>query len=218
MISIGKIIEAPYYFEPRQSVVNRLLPSMTEYGVFARNVFAFPGMITPKARLNSFSKWAGPQQLIQSLVTAGFYFDGPGDLVCCYSCGIYLKNWKETMNPFEVHVYYSGWCTHTPLVMGKRYYLTLRQKINLKISQVFGTSAESDQIFQIPEPATQATNSETYIENACVVCHSDTTSIIFLPCNHICCCGPCASCLTKCPICKAAIAGFSWGFISCTGS
>lgn len=55
------------------------------------------------ARLTTFQNWPPsipiPGQL---MAAAGFFYDGVGDRVTCYSCGKSLKFWKPTDNPWEI--------------------------------------------------------------------------------------------------------------------
>ena len=77
------------------------------------------------SRLNSFSYW--PQYFQpkpRALALAGFFYTGIGDHVQCFSCGIQLKNWKPTDDPWEEHgnylshCYYYKKCSPLPLVQG----------------------------------------------------------------------------------------------------
>lgn len=43
---------------------------------------------------------------------AGFYFEGQGDSVRCYSCGLRLSDWKSNDDPVTRHVHASPACKH----------------------------------------------------------------------------------------------------------
>ena len=65
------------------------------------------------ARIATFQSW--PPSIptpTTTLAAAGFFYEGIGDRVTCYSCGKSLKNWKQTDNPWAEHQRYSPNCAH----------------------------------------------------------------------------------------------------------
>lgn len=43
------------------------------------------------------------------------------------------------------------------------------------------------------------------IDNKCCVCLDNTKCILFIPCNHVCCCQTCSDYTINCPICREII-------------
>ena len=67
--------------------------------------------VTSAARLGSFKKWK--HEVVQSsanLSSAGFFYLGTKDRVCCFYCGIGLSKWEKTDNPWIEHAVHSSTC------------------------------------------------------------------------------------------------------------
>lgn len=62
------------------------------------------------ARLNSFKNW--PVSFIDplKLASAGFYYTGKADVVCCFECNISILNWVEGDRPIAEHQRWSENC------------------------------------------------------------------------------------------------------------
>jgi baculoviral IAP repeat-containing protein 7/8 len=76
---------------------------------------------TFSARLKSFKNW--PKSLAQKptiLAEAGFYYTGVGDRVCCFYCGLGLKDWQEKDDPWKEHVVWNTTCNFTLMVKGNQ--------------------------------------------------------------------------------------------------
>jgi baculoviral IAP repeat-containing protein 7/8 len=81
-----------------------------------------PAFVTLSARLQSFKSW--PKSLAQKpllLAEAGFHYTGIGDRVCCFYCGVGLKDWQEKDNPWKEHVAWSTACNFTLMVKGNQF-------------------------------------------------------------------------------------------------
>ncbi len=46
---------------------------------------------------------------------------------------------------------------------------------------------------------------EDYVDKACIICHVEQMSLVFLPCRHACVCDTCFLKLDKCPMCRSGI-------------
>ena len=65
------------------------------------------------ARLTTFKTWPPSIPLpTTTMAAAGFFYEGIGDRVTCYSCGKSLKNWKSSDNPWAEHHRHSPICVH----------------------------------------------------------------------------------------------------------
>ncbi|KAK0147018.1 E3 ubiquitin-protein ligase XIAP [Merluccius polli] len=65
-----------------------------------------------KSRVESFQDSGLAKQVPAGrLARAGFYFTGPADRVCCFSCKIKVENWNEGDQPVERHKMVSPKCS-----------------------------------------------------------------------------------------------------------
>ena len=65
------------------------------------------------ARLATFRKWPPAIPITpHAMALAGFFYQGIGDRVTCYSCGKSLISWKATDNPWSEHQRHSPHCAH----------------------------------------------------------------------------------------------------------
>ncbi len=64
-----------------------------------------------KSRLKTFSLWpSSAQSSPQKLAAAGFFYTGAGDTCQCFFCGLKLRNWHHTNDPWEIHRRYGPYC------------------------------------------------------------------------------------------------------------
>ena len=57
-----------------------------------------------QAREKSFADWPlGLKQSRKSMVAAGFFYRGRSDQVNCFYCGVGIKEWMETDDPWVEH-------------------------------------------------------------------------------------------------------------------
>jgi hypothetical protein len=54
-------------------------------------------------RLKTFSKWAGPKDIVTELARAGFFCFGQGSQAQCVFCLIIIGRWEPQENPFLTH-------------------------------------------------------------------------------------------------------------------
>ena len=64
-----------------------------------------------ESRLKTFSLWpssalSGPEKL----AAAGFFYTGDGDTCQCFFCGLKLRNWHHTDDPWKIHRRYGPYC------------------------------------------------------------------------------------------------------------
>lgn len=65
------------------------------------------------ARLETFQTWPPSIAVTaSSLASAGFFYEGIGDKVTCYSCGKSLMRWQPTDNPWQEHRRHFPQCAH----------------------------------------------------------------------------------------------------------
>lgn len=153
-----------------------------------------PEFITITSRLESFKYW--PSALTQTpaqLATAGFFYDGIGDKVTCYSCGVCINNWKINSIPFVEHAKNLVVCSYMVSKKGLKYIQSIKSGIT-----------------DIIEDCTDKS------KGMCVVCKENPSTILLQPCNHISMCGPCfikfemtnsieENVVYKCPICRSNV-------------
>ncbi len=73
---------------------------------------------TEESRLKSFSLWlSSAQSSPEKLAAAGFFYTGDGDTCQCFFCGLKLRNWRHTNDPWETHRRYGPYCV---LIRGAR--------------------------------------------------------------------------------------------------
>jgi len=65
------------------------------------------------ARISTYKNWPPSIPVTaETLARAGFFYEGMGDRVTCYSCGKSLKSWQPTDNPWHEHKKHSPKCAH----------------------------------------------------------------------------------------------------------
>ena len=63
-------------------------------------------------RCSTFSAYPNSDVSSMSLSRAGFYYEGNGDEVKCFQCGLKWKNWRGNDNPIEIHKDNSSNCAY----------------------------------------------------------------------------------------------------------
>ncbi|CAC5378826.1 BIRC2_3 [Mytilus coruscus] len=69
-------------------------------------------MINELMRLSTLSNFPVHGISLIRLAENGFFSEGNGDELVCYSCGIRLKGWSTDCNPGDIHQKYSPNCLH----------------------------------------------------------------------------------------------------------
>lgn len=90
----------------------------TEHG-FEKKIQSpkFPQYLTCEQRLKSFEEWPSLLgSMKNALIASGFFYENIGDRTVCYSCGVMLKNWQLTDDPWEKHAEKFSNCSHVTLL------------------------------------------------------------------------------------------------------
>ncbi|KAK7492000.1 hypothetical protein BaRGS_00016664 [Batillaria attramentaria] len=83
---------------------------------------ASPMNATARARFISFVGWpARSGQNPRTLVLAGFYYLGSGDSVRCWFCGIILRNWRQSDDPWVTHCLFRFSCAYVIAIKGQNF-------------------------------------------------------------------------------------------------
>lgn len=72
-------------------------------------------------RLKTYDTYELTRQHKLFLCEAGFMFLGVKDYVQCFNCGIMLKDWKTTDDPWSEHAFFSPNCTFVLLNKGNEF-------------------------------------------------------------------------------------------------
>lgn len=80
----------------------------------------FPEYRSHSSRRSTFNNWQSPGQSPDEMTEAGFFCIG-NDCVRCYACGIGLRCWEETDDPWLEHIKFSKDCPHVLECKGKDY-------------------------------------------------------------------------------------------------
>ncbi|XP_048769386.1 baculoviral IAP repeat-containing protein 2-like [Ostrea edulis] len=82
----------------------------------------YPQYAEEQSRLNSFKDW--PSHLTQTshqMSFAGFYYTSFSDWVRCFCCGIGVRNWAPTDDPWVEHARWSPRCSYIRLMRDSRF-------------------------------------------------------------------------------------------------
>ncbi|CAD5122107.1 DgyrCDS10557 [Dimorphilus gyrociliatus] len=79
-------------------------------------------------RLSTFQDYDEESQPLKKevLCKAGFFFIGPFDNVKCFFCGLAVKNWRSTDDPWHHHARLSPKCPHVLKMKGQEFVQKLR--------------------------------------------------------------------------------------------
>ncbi|CAC5368149.1 BIRC7_8 [Mytilus coruscus] len=97
-----------FHFYPKTFLKTYLL-NPEEYNKFVDEQKSKHSSISKEAmqfewsRLSSFASYPKTCHSVIKLAGAGFYYDGNGDEVTCYFCGLKHKDWKPTDDPKQIH-------------------------------------------------------------------------------------------------------------------
>lgn len=140
-------------------------------------------------RLESFKSWNKSISKIE-LSEAGFYWNGKNDEVICFHCGVGLKNWEESDDPWEQHAYWGKNCLFLQLKKGKSFITTVCNTFNTLLT----LKSDKNNIYK----SLNCINDKTL----CKVCFTKPLEILFLPCKHLSTCMDCTMAVQYCPICR----------------
>ncbi|KAK7491998.1 hypothetical protein BaRGS_00016662 [Batillaria attramentaria] len=86
------------------------------------NRAASPLNAKTRTRFLSFAGWPRNSGLSPTvLAEAGFYYLGSGDSVRCWYCGIILRNWRQSDDPWVTHVLFRFSCAFVLAVRGRNF-------------------------------------------------------------------------------------------------
>ncbi|KAK7492038.1 hypothetical protein BaRGS_00016702 [Batillaria attramentaria] len=86
------------------------------------NRAASPLNAKTRSRFLSFAGWPRNSGLSPTvLAEAGFYYLGSGDSVRCWYCGIILRNWRQSDDPWVTHVLFRFSCDFVLAVRGQNF-------------------------------------------------------------------------------------------------
>jgi baculoviral IAP repeat-containing protein 7/8 len=87
----------------------------------------YPDMVIGETRKKTYNNWMSVQDP-DDLVKCGFFYQGKGDRVSCFYCGITLGNWLEEDDPWIEHARWSGDCPYLLLNVRRKRAKYLRTK------------------------------------------------------------------------------------------
>ena len=116
-------------FESKPSVDDDLTLLSTTIDYLIGGEPKYRDFISAQSRIESFDKEAWCQQTIstsssphltpESFASAGFFYTGTADNVCCFWCGLGLSHWEATDDPITQHVRFTPRCTWLLRTMGR---------------------------------------------------------------------------------------------------
>ncbi|XP_033112436.1 baculoviral IAP repeat-containing protein 3-like [Anneissia japonica] len=81
----------------------------------------FSGFSNETSRLATFSSWPHAKPDKWSIAMAGFFYQGFGDHVKCFYCGLALDSWEPNDDPFYEHAKFADRCTWLEYKKGKNF-------------------------------------------------------------------------------------------------
>jgi E3 ubiquitin-protein ligase XIAP len=168
------------------------------------------------ARLRSYESW--PRSLKHRphhMSVAGFYYTGKGDQTVCFHCGVGIKQWGETDDPWVEHATRSPTCIHVLLTKGQAFIEGCRR---LKEAQAEEDPSDAQSSSSSSaQSITQGNVSEAKAIDdalACQICSVEQRAVVFLPCSHFVACVKCAPTLSACTVCRQPFVDTIRAFIS----
>ncbi|XP_059483620.1 baculoviral IAP repeat-containing protein 3-like [Neocloeon triangulifer] len=150
-----------------------------------------PSYASIHSRIKSFKNW--PKSMTQrpeDLAAAGLYYTGIGDRVCCFQCGLGLKDWDSSDDPFVEHITWSSTCQYLMMKKGIKFIQKVMEKASL-VPELLCEGAEN-------------------VENTkrgylCKKCKKADANIVYLSCGHMVNCTGCADENRNCSTCNNKI-------------
>lgn len=213
------LFEGAFPLVPSGVSINKTPEEFLKLQIYLRQRFFNIHMVQTTDREKSFnvSSWKCSDSS-KNLARAGFYFVGPSDYIECFQCGLGFVNWKDSFCPFEHHLFFNPYCTHTVLVKGTLFADRLKQVIASRYVAILNRVSEASDSYTLtntvvyPEtPPMSENGSETALGvlGDCVICLAGCNDIVLFPCRHVSTCGNCTSNLVKCAICNTKFSAFS---------
>lgn len=175
----------------------------------------YPQFAFPTVRIWTYEGWPSDyKQSPSMLADAGFFYAGYGDSVLCYCCGIGVRFWKPTDDPWIEHARWRQSCTFMQVTQGQEFIEAAvemsRNSINFQPSyqevrieanrRQRAAEAEGGSTSAAPAPGQ---NDDTTM--LCKVCFLSEMSVILMPCRHLALCPRCSGRISSCPICRTHI-------------
>lgn len=157
----------------------------------------YPDFMTFDKRIKSFREW--PVQIVQKprdLATAGFFYNGHGDRVTCYFCGLKLVQWKRLSHIWISHINQNINCDVLRLSVGQNYITKITNRIN-------NISLKNETAISLKDIRSNYTRNED--KTKCIICEYRPRNIAFQNCDHFISCVVCYNEFNYCPICEAPI-------------
>lgn len=143
-----------------------------------------------ETRRETYSNWVrSMKQNPQECAEAGFFYINRGDKLVCYHCGIGIKNWEDTDNPWEEHLRWSPDCYHAKNI----------GRVNVQNMEAQNPSAPAGPI--IFNNNTVQVPSSGQVVPKCLKCGENKPDIIVLPCLHLNICNNCYPSVPTCLTC-----------------
>lgn len=181
-----------------------------------------PKYVTVAARLDTFKDWPiSLKQKPKDMVEAGFFYMGTGDKTACFYCGIGLKDWEETDDPWIEHSKWSPNCAYLVLKMSDE----IKNVLSLKTNEVSKETKErserkktlvekklqngenSKQKVEESSSSSGSGTNEVNSKTSCKVCYDKEVGIALVPCGHT-VCKNCFTALDKCHVCRQPFEGY----------
>ncbi|EFN86679.1 death-associated inhibitor of apoptosis 1 [Harpegnathos saltator] len=116
-ITEGRDVCGPYEYDFSSDYYSRCLTNSSS-SIYAK----YPQYKFYDIRLRTFDHWpASFKQHPDRLSLAGFYYTGKGDQVLCFHCGVGVKNWEPSDEPWEQHAIWFPNCNYLLKVKGWKY-------------------------------------------------------------------------------------------------
>ncbi|XP_050394514.2 E3 ubiquitin-protein ligase XIAP [Patella vulgata] len=214
---------SPHHRDPQESTDSGLksdggVPDRP-YSKFTNNgeVLYNQMMANYQNRLNTFKNWPHHSISSRDMSKAGLYMTGRGDSVKCFTCGVILKDWDPTDDPFTEHQKWSTGCSYIAENYSKSKSENNEKKTKLETLYPSATGTNTMPLSVLTSTEAESLreeNEKLKNETTCRICLDNPAEILTLPCAHISCCATCAAPLKKCPICRRVIQGTVKIFLS----
>ncbi|KAK3605801.1 hypothetical protein CHS0354_002418 [Potamilus streckersoni] len=184
---------------------------------------AKPRYCTVADRLQTFGNWpSSNHQQPRDLTEAGFFYEGDGDRVTCYSCGEVLSSWTPEDDPWAEHEKFQPRCEH--VLQHRMGGMNLGSSDVDEVAQGHSVEASGDDSKGMSQhskndPKKEERNTsrqrahETVEEElqrlrhqfACKTCFKEKACMVILPCCHLSACAICVEKLHDCNVCHQRI-------------
>lgn len=110
----------------------------------------FPQFASKAVRLSSFRDCRSILKAPENLAEAGFYYVGFGDCVRCFQCGLGLRDWSESDDPWIEHSRWSKNCSFVKQMRGQEFINLVEQAV--QYSHMIGANgSQSDDATATPD-------------------------------------------------------------------